>query len=258
MRIIVTRPRAQAQSWLQELQARGLDAEALPLIEIGPPADPLPVLAAWAGLDRLALVMFVSANAVQCFFDLRPAGAPWPAGLQAASTGPGTTAALRRAGLHDAQIVEPAAEAGQYDSEALWARIADRPWAGLQVLVVRGEEGRDWLSAQWRERGAEVHFVAAYSRLVPHFDEREQALLARALAEPDQHLWVFSSSEAVQNLAAALPAADWSACYALGSHPRIVQAARELGFGAVDEVVPTAAAVASAVVARAGGPPRPV
>jgi uroporphyrinogen-III synthase len=257
MRIIVTRPRAQAAAWVHELQGQGVAAEALPLIDIGPPADPSPVVAAWGRLDGLALVMFVSANAVQHFFELRPASASWPSGLQAASTGPGTTAALRRAGLDPTQIVEPAPEAGQYDSEALWARIAARPWAGRQVLVVRGEDGRDWLSEQWREQGASVQFVAAYCRQVPQFDDREAALLARALAEPRRHLWVFSSSEAVQNLAAATPGADWSDSRALGSHPRIVQAARDLGFGVVDEVAPNAAAVASAVSAGGAALQRP-
>ncbi len=250
MRVIVTRPRAQASAWLRELQGLGVAADALPLIDIGPPADPAPVAAAWAGIDALALVMFVSANAVQHFFALRPAACRWPAALCAASTGPGTSAALRRAGLGAGQIVEPAPDAGQYDSEALWLKIADRPWAGRRVLVVRGEEGRDWLSAQWRERGATVEFVAAYSRRPPSFDAGERALLARALAEPREHLWAFSSSEAVQNLAAAAPGADWSRSRALASHPRIADSARALGFGEVGEVAPSAAAVAAWLAAR--------
>lgn len=257
MHVIVTRPRDQAVPWVRDLRSRGIEADALPLIEIAPPADPAPVAAAWQRLDRLAIAMFVSANAVQHFFALRPAGAAWPAGLRAASTGPGTSGALQAAGLGAGQIVEPPREAGRFDSEALWARIADEPWAGREVLVVRGEEGRDWLSEQWRGRGAVVHFVAAYGRRPPRFDATGQALLQGALAAPRQHLWVFSSSEAVQHLGHAVAGADWSRSLALASHPRIAQAARELGFARVDEVAPDPAAVAAAVAALdAASPPK--
>jgi uroporphyrinogen-III synthase len=56
------------------------------------------------------------------------------------------------------------------------------------------------------------------------------ALLARALAEPAAHLWVFSSSEAVGHLRVLAPAASWRLARALASHQRIALAARELGF----------------------------
>jgi len=46
MRIIVTRPAAQAAAWVRSLAARGVDAVALPLIEIAPPADVNAVAAA--------------------------------------------------------------------------------------------------------------------------------------------------------------------------------------------------------------------
>ena len=98
MRLIVTRPAAQAGPWVNALQALGLDAQALPLIGIAPPHDLAPVRAAWSGLAHQRLVMFVSANAVEHFFAARPAGALWPAALPAGSTGPGTSAALRGAG----------------------------------------------------------------------------------------------------------------------------------------------------------------
>jgi uroporphyrinogen-III synthase len=64
-----------------------------------------------------------------------------------------------------------------------------------------------------------------------------------------QHLWLFSSSEAVANLALLAPGADWSRAVAIASHERIVAAARQLGFGQVDPVAANAAAVARAVAA---------
>jgi len=243
MRLIVTRPAAQAGAWVAALQALGQDAVALPLIGIGPPADLAPVRLAWQLLPRCSLAMFVSANAVSHFF--AAANGPWPAGVRAGSTGPGTSAALREAGVPHAQLVEPAAEAPQFDSEALWARLAGEDWAGRRVLVVRGEDGRDWLAETLRGRGAEVEFVAAYRRHAPQPGPEGRALLAAAMAAPAAHLWLFSSSEALGHLRTLAPAANWGAARAAASHPRIVQAARELGFGQVLLAAPAPAALAA-------------
>jgi len=243
MKLIVTRPAAQAAGWVQRLSALGLQAQALPLIGVAALDDVAPVQAAWHRLADKALVVFVSPNAVQHFFAAAPRLAVWPPGVAAGSTGPGTSAALREAGVPAAQLAEPAADALAFDSEALWVQIRDWPWQGRRALVVRGEEGRDWLAQTLRGHGAEVDFVAAYRRVAPLLDEGGVRLLAAARAQPADHLWLFSSSEALGHLHTLAPAADWSASRALASHPRIVQTAREAGFGEVDTVAPAPEAV---------------
>jgi uroporphyrinogen-III synthase len=245
MRVVVTRPPVQAAEWVARLQALGVEAVALPLIGIGAIEDPGPVRSAWASLDAAALVVFVSSNAVHHFFALRPAGATWPPGTQAGSTGPGTGAALRHAGLGAAQIVEPDADAPNFDSEALWAKLALHDWSGRRVVVVRGEDGRDWLASTLREHGAVVEFVAAYRRLPPSVDAAGRAVIDAALSQPATHLWSFSSSEAIGHLRALAPRADWSASAAVASHPRIAQTARDAGFGRVEVVPPDPVAVAA-------------
>jgi uroporphyrinogen-III synthase len=239
------------------LQALGCDAQALPLIDIAALADTAPLRAAWQALPRYTLVMFVSANAVQHFFapdrstpSAHSAGIDvWPAGVRAAATGPGTASALRAAGVPDGALVEPAADAARFDSEALWAQVAHEDWAGRQVLVVRGEDGRDWLADTLRERGATVDFVAAYRRSAPQPDAAGRALLAQAAADPATHLWLFSSSEALAHLRALAPGADWSRSGALATHPRIAAAARSAGFGRVVLSAPTTQAAAEASAA---------
>ena len=250
--MIVTRPRAQAQAWVQALLDSGVDAQALPLIDITPAPDPLPVQQAWSELPGLAFVMFVSANAVEHFFALRPAGASWPAGLRAGSTGQGTTAALRVCGVPDHAIVRPAP--GQTsESESLWAQISHEPWQGQRVLVVRGEEGRHWLAQKFQAAGAAVVFLVAYQRHPPHLDAASEALLAQALAAPRGHVWLFSSSEAVGHLGALAPNADWAHSQAMATHTRIAQAARALGFTQVTVVEPSVQAVAAWVAQGAQG-----
>jgi uroporphyrinogen-III synthase len=161
----------------------------------------------------------------------RPAGLAWPAATLAGATGPGTSAALRAAGVPAHLLVEPAGQV--FDSEALWLQLQARDWQGRRVCVVRGEGGRDWLAEQLAARGAEVEFVAAYRRGLPRWNADAQAVLAEALALPREHVWSFSSSQAVAHLNRLAPVADWSGATALASHPRIAAALRSMGFGHV-------------------------
>jgi uroporphyrinogen-III synthase len=266
MPLLVTRPAPQAREWVARAAAydeqavagaRRIDARALPLIEIGAAPDPAAVAAAWTGLSQFALVMFVSAAAAEWFFAAAPqidqadtlgdadGRRSWPQPVIAAATGPGTAAVLRRLGLAADQIVHPAADSPQFDSEALWRQLAVRDWLGCRVLIVRGDGGRDWLAERLRESGAHVDFVQAYCRSTPAIDAEQQAWLAAAQAEPADWHWLFSSSEAIHRLSEIRPGADWSHSRAWSTHPRIAAAAREAGFGRVEIV---AAAIDAGVV----------
>lgn len=245
MRVLVTRPAAQAGEWVSLLRDAGLHAEALPLIEIAPSDDASALAQAWRGLDEVALVVFVSPNAATCFFDGKPDGTAWPDTAIAASPGPGTTRVLRAFGVRS--VVEPAADSPQFDSEALWQQLAARDWRDQNVLIVRGASGRDWLADRLREHGAALQFLAAYGRAVPALSAHELSLLQTALAAPAQHLWLFSSSEAITNLQTLAPQAAWSQALALATHPRIAQTARSLGIGRVLEARPSAEAVVACI-----------
>ena len=249
--VLVTRPQPQADEWVAALLALGLRAQALPLLGIAAPADLAPVHAAWRHLGQQAVVMFVSPSAVQQFFAERPAdlaGLAWPPQLIAAGTGPGTRQALLTAGVPADLLLTPPDSAATFDSEALWAVLRPRlDWTGRDVLVVRGEGGRDWLADTLRQHGAHVHFVEAYRRTVPVLDAAAYRLLKQALALPAAYCWLFSSSEAVGHLPTLAPGADWRQAVALASHPRIAQTAKRLGFGRVQQVAPAPGAVAAAL-----------
>jgi uroporphyrinogen-III synthase len=257
LRVLVTRPEAQALVWVAQLQAAGLQAAglqavALPLIGIAPAPDGGAALReAWAGLVEQALVMFVSPNAVAHFFAQRPQGQAWPVQVVAASPGPGTSEALRAQGVPAACIAEPPPDAPQFDSVALWQQLSGQDWAGRAVLIVRGTGGRDWLAQQFIARGAKLAFVAAYQRAAPQFDAAQVQCLRAALAAPAQHLWFFSSSEAIDHLQAWVhtsgEAVAWPAAQALVTHPRIAERARALGMGHVHECRPALAAVLACI-----------
>jgi len=240
--VIVTRPATDAQHWVEQLRQGGFAAEALPLIEIAPASDDAALAQARQRLGDYAACMFVSGNAVEHFFKPSlPAGLP--PSLRLMAPGPGTVATLLAAGVPAAQIDAPAAQAEQFDSEALWAVVGQRDWRGKRVLVVRGESpdaagggassGRDWIARQWEAAGAQVDFVGVYQRRVPQLSD-QQIERARAAAT-DGSVWLFSSSEALANLVRqpALASADWRGARAVATHPRIVEAVRAAGWGVV-------------------------
>jgi len=254
MKLLVTRPAAQAAEWVGWLHERGVDAQALPLIRISAPDDAEPVRAAWAGLPNHRLAVFVSPNAAEQFFALRPEGLAWPAQTLAGSPGPGTSRVLRALGVPAANIIEPKADAAQFDSESLWQQLARHDWRGARVLVVRGESGRDWLADTLRAHSAEVEFVTAYQRGAPALDDAARSLLQQAVAQPAAHAWLFSSSESIGHLVELAPQAGWQRARALATHPRIAERARSAGFGQVHECRPSVEAVVACLQSIANRP----
>ncbi|MDH0867946.1 uroporphyrinogen-III synthase [Mitsuaria sp. GD03876] len=260
-RLLLTRPRAQADDWAKRMASLGVPTASLPLIDIAPAGDPASLSAAWAALPGTDLAMFVSPNAVEHFFDGRSAGASaplavaWPDRTWAATVGPGSARALSEHGVPAARIVQPPAASDSLDSEHLWpelVRVAGEDWTGRRALLVRGDGGREWLGDRLRDAGAEVSAVSVYRRACPTPSPDTAALLCEALAAPGRHVWLFSSSEAIghldtleQGTRLGRSPADWGRVRALATHERIAARARALGVRHVVLVRPDAAAVAA-------------
>jgi uroporphyrinogen-III synthase len=267
LRVIVTRPGAQAQAWVAQLSARlsslalsrTLEVLALPLIEVQGSPDAKAVQAAWQSMradPMLAAVVFVSPSAVEAFFEALQQGGEsplvWPAACLAAAPGPGTLASLAGHGVPPECLLGPPPKAAQFDSESLWQRMAALDWRGRRVWVMRGEGGREWLAGQLTQAGAEVRFLSVYARQCPVLNTTEAALLAQALAAPSHHLWMFSSSEAIDNLIQLAPRQSWADALALATHPRIAERARSAGFTRVFPCKPTLQELGECIQSMAG------
>ncbi len=257
-RVLVTRPAHDAAAWVDALQARGLRAQALALMAIGPCRGESARQALQAARATLyegqgyRAVMFVSGNAVQHFLGAAPA---WlPASTRAWTPGPGTAKALRALGIPEEQIDGPPPDAAQFESETLWQRVHAQIRPGDRVLIVRGGScagaptpdaaplaatagaGRDWLAARLRDAGAEVELLAVYQRVLPEWDAAQRQLAQQAAA--DATVWLFSSSESVANLQQLLPGQSWRQARALATHERIAAQAQRIGFGYVKQCRP--------------------
>lgn len=252
VRVIITRPRLEADKWVAQLTHAGFEAVALPLIVVAPAPYSQALAQVWERLHTFDAVMFVSGNAVDYFFASKPSKSSVFTGLgviktRAFVTGPGSLAALQRAHVPPQCIDAPDMGVGLFDSEALWAVVRDQIRAGYRLLVVRGVggagtcgdtgQGRDWFATQAQGAGASVEFVVAYQRLCPELSP-EQLVLVQAAAA-DGSVWLFSSSEAIVNLVHSCTRQTWAQAKAVVTHPRIGLAAKQAGFGVVCESRPT-------------------
>lgn len=234
--VVITRPLAQAGSLAERVQSLGREAVIFPLLEIHPLADPTPLQRALESLDGYAMAAFVSPNAIEAAFAYIDT---WPSSVALAVMGEGSRAALARRGLceDNAAIFYPQ-DAERTDSETLLKVLDWQALRGKQVLIVRGETGRELLADELRSAGVHVTQVAAYRRAAPQASEALLRQLEQLMARrPD---WIVTSSEALRILVSLAEQIDGQSSVAkiqqarlLVPHARIAQTAHGLGFADV-------------------------
>lgn len=199
LRIVVTRPAAQAALLADLIRAQGGEPVLFPTIDIEALDDCSGLDAALAQLSSFDLVVFVSANAVQqAWARLDARGWAWPAQPRAAATGPATAAQLSARG--NKNVLYPPQ---RFDSEGLLAELERTGMAPQRVLIVRGSGGREWLADALAARGAAVQTVASYVRVQGRADN---APLRRLAADQGLGAITVTSSEGGAHLLAMLGA----------------------------------------------------
>jgi uroporphyrinogen-III synthase len=163
--VVLTRPRVAAEALAAPLEAEGARVFIFPALGIEPIAA-TPALEALA--DRLAsfdLAIFVSANAAEHGLALAQRRGPWPARVAVAAIGEATAHALRNSGI--SEVISPL---DRHDSEGLLALARLRSVKGQNVIVFRGEGGRERIRETLQERGARVEYAECYRRVKPKAD----------------------------------------------------------------------------------------
>jgi len=257
--VVVTRPREQAASLREPLEALGAEVLLVPTIRIEPrPLDDA-VLGVLRELTAYQLVVFTSANAVRVFAGYLARGTDdgaMPAGPVVAAVGPATASALEKHGL--ACHLVPAEYVAEGLLDAFEAQAA--PVAGARVLLPCAADTRDVLPETLRERGAVVDVLHVYDTVAV----AELAVPAARIEAADYI--TFTSASTARRLAALLavaggegagrPLAERLAGARLCSiGPITSEALRELGLAvALEAGEYTAAGLARAIAedARAG------
>jgi uroporphyrinogen III methyltransferase/synthase len=157
----VTRPREQAASLQEPLEALGAEVLLVPTIRIAPRPFDEAVSATLRALPTYQLVVFTSANTVRIFAGYLARGSVdggMPPGPVVAAVGPATAAALERHGLACHLVPDEYVAEGLAD--ALEGSAAAAP--GARVLIPSASDARDVLPRTLRERGAVVDVLPVY------------------------------------------------------------------------------------------------
>lgn len=216
LRVLVTRPEAQAGPLCALLESRGAEALRLPLLEIAPPADTGPASHVLrTGLDADAWI-FTSANAAR-HAEALCGDARWPARL--AAVGAATARALADRG----DVEHPLSS---YSAEALLALPEWQNLQGQKIVLVTGEDGPTFLAEALHARGADLRVAEVYRRLpVAHAPDIVRSLYLRA------DVVMMTSTQALEHLHALLQQTGTPLAGArlVVSGPRMLEKARALG-----------------------------
>lgn len=203
-RIVVTRPRPQAQALVALLEAAGASVLAVPTIAIAEPESWGPLDRALARIGEYGWVVFTSANGVRMVRQrLGERGAAALAGRRIAAIGPATAEALRQWG------VAPDVVPREYVAEDLAAHLSAELRPGDRVLLPRAAEARDVLVRALEAMGVSVHEVAAYCTRPAVADALRASLRAGGI-----DMVTFTSSSTVRHFAALFPPGEMIAAMA--------------------------------------------
>ena len=193
--IVVTRPRSQAVSLVEQLSAAGARVLEFPTIAVEPVVDNAELDQTLRVLHSYAWVLFTSANGVDIFFArLKDLGMNSCAlgSSKVAAIGTATASALERWGVR-ADIV-PA----EYQAEGLLEALGGVELQGTRFLIPRAQKARDILPEKLRQQGALVDVLVTYRTVRPSVDVDA---LRQALATAKVDAITFTSASTVTNFA---------------------------------------------------------
>jgi uroporphyrinogen-III synthase len=157
-RILITRPRAQADDFADKLRSAGFEPIFFPVIEIQPIQNNVALERALEKLNCYEWVVFTSVNAVDVVFDEYSVFfSKENAGVKFAAIGPKTAKALQTRGITPDFVPD------EYVAEAILPGLGDLQ--GKWVLLPRAEIARKALPEAIADAGGIAHEIAVYKTL---------------------------------------------------------------------------------------------
>ncbi len=158
MKVLITRPRTQADEFAEKLRSAGFEPIFFPVIEIQPIGDNVALERALEKLKCYEWVVFTSVNAVDVVFNEYSAFLlKENTGVKFAAIGPKTAGALRK------YNIEPDFVPEEYVAEAILPGLGDLQ--GKWVLLPRAEIARKALPEGIVDAGGIAHEIAVYKTL---------------------------------------------------------------------------------------------
>jgi uroporphyrinogen III methyltransferase / synthase len=187
-RVLITRPRAQAEGFVERLAELGAVPVIFPTIEIAPLEDTSRLDRAIAELGVYRWVIFTSVNGVAAFWqrlidlgkDKTSLNSP-----RIAAIGPATARALREKGIQPDFVPQ------EYVAEAIAPGLGEV--RGQRILLLRAEIARKALVTELEKRGAIPEEIAVYRTLPTRPDAQAMAGLEKGV-----DIATFTSSSTVR------------------------------------------------------------
>ncbi len=190
--ILNTRPAHQQAELNTLLEEQGATVLAFPVIEIVECEVKPFHLGLAQQIEHYDIALFVSRNAVDGAFRFLQA-ATLPVGLQLGVIGEATWQALNECvGDLGRRLIR----SHQYSSEGLLSASALQQIQGKNILIFRGQQGRNLLGEELTARGATVSYCEVYRRMKPDY---EASYFDRLSAQCFPGLAVFTSNEGMDN-----------------------------------------------------------
>ncbi len=192
--VMVTRPAHQAEPLCQRIEEAGGKPYRVPTLEILPPERPAHELQ--RQLDQLStfdLAIFISPNAVERAIKLMQERNGLPGQLKLATVGRGSARMITRLLGRKPDICAPP----PFNSEALLTNSGMQNLSDRNIIIFRGNSGRELLADTLRARGAKVEYCEVYRRACP---EIEPATLTQAWELGKIGIITITSGEGLRNL----------------------------------------------------------
>jgi uroporphyrinogen-III synthase len=216
-RVLITRPRAQANDFANQLREAGFEPIFFPVIEIKAIENNTELDHAIKNIEKYAWIVFTSVNAVDVFFVEAQHVAPLP---QIAAVGTKTADALRKHGI------EPDFIPDEFVGVNIMSGLGDVK--DKQILLPRAELASKALPEAIRNAGGIAHEIIIYRTLPTEIDSEGLAALKSGV-----DVVTFTSPSTVENFVEILRQHNIS----LANNPLIAcigtvteKAAREAGF----------------------------
>src|SRR5687768_15011159 len=187
-RILVTRPRKQADSFVEGLRNVGFEAICFPVIEIRSIEDNSELDQALIQINKYDWVVFTSVNGVEVVFDRLEKYSSLP---PIAAIGPKTAEALKMRGVTPDFVPE------EYVAEAILPGLGNLH--GKWVLLPRAEIARKALPEAIANGGGIAHEIAVY-RTLPTQPDTEGIIALRMGVD----VITFTSASSVENFVAMM------------------------------------------------------
>lgn len=229
--VVLTRPQGKNEDLATALEEQGVNTLVLPALSLSSTITALPTHYLPVNFD---LLVFVSAQAARYYLAaLAAVGQTFTAKQRIATVGAASAQPFYETGLADrVQLIHPPADHPYQDSEALWELLQPQLAEFDQILLVRGQQGREWLSNKLIAADKKLTRCCIYERLPAIWSANDITYLRQALAQPKNVTMLLSSSESTQAIYTTINNLGllqaWLQINFVAIHPRIAECLQDV------------------------------